>query len=258
MSPILNNSNYFGEASATAEFCMMINQAFDILNSRSQFSKSPFNISINLNTINKYEEFSKRFKNYIGGLTFCNGQKIVDSNRNTGFIGLILSLESAINLFKYLHYNHLLKYLLTYKISQDHLENYFSAMRSMFEFNNNPNCQQTDHDYIKTVWKLNRYMEDVSVYIGGFVVRKLLKRINCSVCSSCIQNSDTDNYLINIKNRGSLIKPSKDVELLCKETEKCIRQHQTIVFKQKNIVQFLKDKVKIALYEVVFKNEEMY
>lgn len=71
--------------------------------------------------------------------------------------------------------------------------------------------QQTDHDYIKTVWKLNRYIEDVSVYTGGFVVRKLLKRVNCSVCSSCMQNSDTDNYLINIKNRGSLIKPSKDV-----------------------------------------------
>lgn len=35
----------FGEASATAEFCMMINQAFDILNSRNQFSKSPFNIN---------------------------------------------------------------------------------------------------------------------------------------------------------------------------------------------------------------------
>lgn len=35
---------------------------------------------------------------------------------NTGFIGLILSLESAINLFKYLHYNHSLKYLLTYKV----------------------------------------------------------------------------------------------------------------------------------------------
>jgi len=209
-----------GEASATAEFCTMINQAFDILNSRNQFSKSPFNISINLNTINKYEEFSKRFKNYIGGLTFCNGQKIVDSNRNTGFIVLILSLESAINLFKYLHYNHSLKYLLTYKISQDHLESYFSAMRSMFGFNNNPNCQQfetgykrllvhhqlssseygncaildatiilpldngtdlitdtdvtqgissemdlsqqTDHDYIKTVWKMFQYiLEDL-------------------------------------------------------------------------------------------------
>ncbi|KAF0758324.1 THAP domain-containing protein 9 [Aphis craccivora] len=38
----------FGEASATAEFCMMMNQAFDILNSRNQFIKSSFNISINL------------------------------------------------------------------------------------------------------------------------------------------------------------------------------------------------------------------
>lgn len=84
------------------------------------------------------------------------------------------------------------------------------------------------------------------------------KKINCLVCSSCIKNSDTDNYLINIKHRGSLIKPSKDVEILCTETEKCIRQHQEIVFKQKNVVQFLKNKVKRALYEVVFKNKEMY
>ncbi|KAE9526556.1 hypothetical protein AGLY_013204, partial [Aphis glycines] len=227
--------------------------------------------------------------------------------KNTGFVGLILSLETAVNLFKYLHYNHSLEYLLAKTIW-----NCFSTMRSKFGFNNNPNCQQfeteykrllfhhhkygncaildatiilpldngtnliidtdvtqdilsemdinqlTDHDYIKTVWKLNRFIEVVSVYIKGFVVRKLLKRINHLVCSSCIQNSDTDNYLINIKNLGSLIKPSKDVELLFKESEKCIRQHQEIVFKQKNIVRFLKNKVKRALYEVVFKNEEMY
>lgn len=165
----------FGEASATAEFFMMINQAFDVLNSRNQFSKSPYNISINLSTINKYEEFSKRFKIYIGGLTFCNGQKIIDSNRNTGFVGLILSLENAINLFKYSHYNHSLTYLLKYKISQDHLENYFSAIRSMFGFNNNLNCHQFETGYMTVcsssiviirIWKLCNFRCNYNFTVG--------------------------------------------------------------------------------------------
>lgn len=43
----------FEGAFATAEFCSLMNQAFDILNCRSKFSK-PFNQSISNNTIEKY------------------------------------------------------------------------------------------------------------------------------------------------------------------------------------------------------------
>lgn len=116
-------------------------------------------------------------------------------------------------------------------------------------------CQQTDHDYISTMWQLNNYVEDISVYIGGFVVQKLIKKINCSVCCSCLQSNNTSNLLIITKNRGSLIKPSKNVKLLCIETEKSIRQNQTIIFQQKNIHELLKNLVKRRVFSVVFKNK---
>jgi len=35
-----------------------------------------------------------------------------------------------------------LNYLLTFKLNQDHLEIFFSALRSRGGFNNNPNAQQ--------------------------------------------------------------------------------------------------------------------
>lgn len=35
-----------------------------------------------------------------------------------------------------------MSYLLSYKLSQDHLEIFFSAMRSRGDFNNNPNAVQ--------------------------------------------------------------------------------------------------------------------
>lgn len=78
---------------------------------------------------------------------FKDGKKINECNRNSGYVGLILSLKSAINLFKYLNSHYSMSNLLTYKISQDHLENYFSAMRGMFGLNNNPNCKQFETGY---------------------------------------------------------------------------------------------------------------
>lgn len=42
---------------------------------------------------------------------------------------------------------------------------------------------QYDHDYISTMYKLSLFVEDILSYIGGFIAQKLLKKINCSVCT---------------------------------------------------------------------------
>ncbi|CAI6375887.1 unnamed protein product [Macrosiphum euphorbiae] len=82
----------FEDSSATSEFCAMINNAFDITNSRSKFSKKPFNKAISEETFEKYEEFMKEFKIYIKGLSFLDGTMVVNSQRKTGFLGLLFSL----------------------------------------------------------------------------------------------------------------------------------------------------------------------
>lgn len=44
-----------------------------------------------------------------------------------------------------------LKYLSTYKFSQDHLELFFSAIRSKSYFNNNPNAVQLEASYKRLI-----------------------------------------------------------------------------------------------------------
>lgn len=67
-----------------------------------------------------------------------NNEYLLKSQRKTGFLGLIICFTNVLKLYEILK-PHIL-YLLSYKISQDHLEVFFSAMRSRGGFNNNPNA----------------------------------------------------------------------------------------------------------------------
>jgi len=67
---------------------------------------------------------------------------VIKSTRKTGFIGLIISLQSIKNMFIDTVVTKELDFLLTYKMSQDHLEMFFSAIRSREGFNNNPTALQ--------------------------------------------------------------------------------------------------------------------
>lgn len=61
-----------------------------------------------------------------------------------GFVGFLASIEAIKGLFSELvdSENAPMKYLLTYKLSQDHLELFFGAVRSANGSNNNPTAQQ--------------------------------------------------------------------------------------------------------------------
>lgn len=60
----------------------------------------------------------------------------------TGFIGLIVGMSSFKNIYKRYIETKELQYLLTFKFSQDHIETFFSLIRSRGGFNKNPNCSQ--------------------------------------------------------------------------------------------------------------------
>ena len=66
------------------------------------------------------------------------------TRRKTGFIGFLVAIKSTKLIFHRLveAEEAPLKYLLTYKLSQDHLELFFGAVRSAGGFNNNPTTQQ--------------------------------------------------------------------------------------------------------------------
>jgi hypothetical protein len=66
------------------------------------------------------------------------------TRRKTGFIGFLVAIKSTKDIFHTLveAEDAPLKYLLTYKLSQYHLELFFGAVRSAGGFNNNPTTQQ--------------------------------------------------------------------------------------------------------------------
>jgi hypothetical protein len=92
------------------------------------------------------KEYADNFITYIESLKCADGKSILKSNRKTGFLGLIICLKNMFKLFDALK-PHGLAYLLTYKLSQDYLETFFSAIRSRGGFNNNPNALQFKSAY---------------------------------------------------------------------------------------------------------------
>jgi len=146
--------SYFEDVDATVEFITYMNNAFDILNSRSKFSNKPYNKPISFDTVTIYKDFTNKFIQYVEGLEFIeykNDQpiviKVLKSSRKTGFLGLILGLKNAIHLYEFIVAKNYMTYLLTYKLSQDHIETTFSAIRSRGGHNNNPTCRQFEAAY---------------------------------------------------------------------------------------------------------------
>jgi len=168
-------------------------------------------------------------------------------------------------------------FILSYKISRDHLEILFSSVRSRGGFNNNPtaaqfeatykrllvhtelsvsqnaNCTPQDSTSILQVSshkqivkenflnilcveekqsfaddneqqdnavEIDTYKEDIIQYISGFVVKQLKKIITCHICCDALEDNTKQHALIDIKNRGALIKPSADVIIIRKISEK--------------------------------------
>ena len=84
-----------------------------------------------------------------------------------------------------------------------------------------------DHDYVPEYDSLTKYCENVVTYIGGLIVRKLRKTINCALCLSELFSDGNQGItfeLINVKKFGGLITPSNDVVKICTWSEKILRQ----------------------------------
>lgn len=88
---------------------------------------------------------------YLRLLKLPSGELLVESRRKTGFIGLIIAMKSALKMYEELvEEKKYLKYIPFYKVSQDHLELFFSAVRAKGGFNNNPKYCAISCDLQKT------------------------------------------------------------------------------------------------------------
>lgn len=81
---------------------------------------------------------------YIKDLTDVKGKKLTTGKRKIAWVGFLSSIQSTLALSHHLltRSERPFRYVLTYKLSQDHLEMLFSCIRRRGGWNNNPNCLQ--------------------------------------------------------------------------------------------------------------------
>ena len=137
---------------ATVRFIMLFDRLFDILNSRNPFGKG-FKTAMRPQSEFIWQSFLTEAMSYIFELRDPTGLLMIESRRKTGFIGFLAAIQSITSLYTELVYceDRPLKYLLTYKFSQDHLELFFSAVRSSFGSNNNPTARQFTAAYKRLI-----------------------------------------------------------------------------------------------------------
>lgn len=144
----LNLPEFFGSY-ATVEFITKINNLFDILNSRN-INAYGFKKPMNEKNANQILDFLFDTEKYIRGLNL-EGTNILTTNRKVGFLGLLICIQSLKKIYDDNVSTGKLKFLSFYKFSQDHLEYFFSSIRSKGGFNNNPTAFQFQSAYKKLV-----------------------------------------------------------------------------------------------------------
>lgn len=169
----------FKDCTATINFIKIFNDAFDILNLRTQ-SAYGFKGAVNDTNYSDIFSFIQKFYLYVNKLKLITGQPILESQRSTGFLGFLISFNSLINLKNSLIDTNKLKYLPFYKLSQDHLEMFYGSIRAQGGNNNNPTARQFKSAYKKLL--VNAQIKDSG--LGNCVSLQDIAILNCSSVSS--------------------------------------------------------------------------
>ena len=140
----------------TVQFIRVLDRLFDVLNSRNPLARN-FKAPIRKSNYEYTKKFLDEASEYIRDLKTSDGQSILASRRKTGFLGFLLDIDAIVGLVGDLVNveNPVLRYLLTYKMSQDHLELFFSAVRASGGWNNNPTSRQFTTAYKQLLMRHN-------------------------------------------------------------------------------------------------------
>ena len=89
----------------------------------------------------------------------------------------------------------------------------------------NGDCRIYDHIFADKLNLISEYKNAILEYIGGFIVRKIMRDIECDICAAALvdgyENKMTTSYasLVSVKNRGGLVFPSSGVVQILKICE---------------------------------------
>lgn len=212
--------------------------------------------------IKDIESFFNHASHVLISLQSSDGDVIVRTRKSTGFIGFLMCMKSCLALSKDL-FEVDFSYVLSYKFSQDHLELFFNGVRRSCGWNDNPtalqlryimrrflahagvesastgNCQLPPAEFKDVLeettidpsdlQQLSPFVGNVTVYIAGFVVRKVLRHLSCPECRlsliSSATNAPSSTHFLRLKNNGGLVIPSKDVVTIIQRAEKIVRSY---------------------------------
>lgn len=132
-----------------------------------------------------------------------------------------------------LMYNEIRRFNRVGNTSDDKI-NLFTAQNCLSQINRNAltadefelmnaeiDCQLDDEDFLGTV--LTEVTCDIVVYISGYVERRVKNQLKCEACCECLNDKRVTSDLIDLKDKGGLIQPQKNVVEICREVEKLIR-----------------------------------
>lgn len=173
----------FKNSESTVEFIMILNDLFDTLNTRN-LKDFGFKHPLNKGNSQKILSFLFQIKDYLLSLainvtnkrtlkvgadirTVFSTKKVplIKTQSNTGLLGLLVCINSLTYLYETLVATDILPFLLTYKLSQDHVELFFGNIRSQNGHNNNPNTRQ----FKASFKKLLSHLELGSKFTGNCI-----------------------------------------------------------------------------------------
>lgn len=191
----------FQNVGPTAEFLKLINDLFDILDSKtwSNGYKQTLNLRNYENAFVRLDTAKELLLNLETDVT--NRQNVtkrvnlLKSPRYTGFLGFLVCIESAKRLFEnlILSSNAQLTYLPLHKISQHHIEIFFSVIRSHGGYSDNPSARQFEAIYKKLLvyTELNRNERGTNC----IPLEKILI-LNCTSAIEKINSTSRDKHTV--------------------------------------------------------------
>lgn len=189
-----------------------------------QYYKAPLQQS----NITNITIFLNEADTYIANLKEGNNILVCNSRRWTGFVGFRVCINSVLNLYKELIEieKPVLKYLPTYKLSQDNIEIFFGFIRSKFGCNNNPTARQ---------------------FIAAFKKIIIHKKIHCPQGANCIALEEMD-----ILVRSSSKSPIDGINSSTSPLESVFEEERKQINDEHNyILQFTPNNLSLFTKEVV-------
>jgi hypothetical protein len=178
----------FSGSDATCRFIEYFDHLFDLLNSRNPFGKK-FKEPLRERNEEIFLPFLEKVEAYIRSLRDPTGRPITSTPRKTAFIGFLMTLTSV----KHIYFLHVkpsdspLSYLLTYKLSQDHLELLFAGIRSAGGFNNNPTVRQFTACYKRMIVR-----HEIKCFTGNCLPQDNTTILHCGSSAGSLKSAVPD------------------------------------------------------------------